>query len=347
MRGHNLKKIKVDNPIVDCDGDEMTRIIWDLIKKNVRNTNIIFQLILPYLDIDIKYFDLSLPNRDKTKDKVTKEAAEAIKKYSVGIKCATITPDEARVTEFKLKKMWKSPNATIRNILNGTLFRAPIIINNVPKYVKNWNKPIIIGRHAYADIYQATEINISKPGKLKLLFEDNDGQKQEILIKEFKGKGVAMGVYNTDESIKAFAQSCFKYALEMNYPLYLTTKNTVLKLYDGRFKQIFEEMYEEEFKQEFKKRNIFFEHRLIDDMVAYAVKSDGGYIWACKNYDGDVQSDLIAQGFGSLGLMTSILYSPEGHVLTEAAHGTVTRHYRVHMKVVLCYLFDLGWADQY
>jgi len=281
---------------------------------------------------------LSIQNRDKTDDNVTIEAAEAIKIHKVGIKCATITPDEARVKEFKLKKMWKSPNGTLRNMLNGTIFREPILFNNIPKYVKEWKYPIIIGRHAFADQYKSTEIQIPKQGgKLKLVLESNDknSTKTELLVHDFKGEGVGMAMFNTDESITGFAHSCFKYALEKNYPLFFTTKNTILKVYDGRFKNIFEELYRTQYQKTFEERKLYFEHRLIDDMVAYCVKSEGGYVWACKNYDGDVQSDTVAQGYGSLGLMSSVLYSPEGFYLTEAAHGTVTRHYRVHMKVIL------------
>ncbi len=321
-----MDKIKVSNPIVDLDGDEMTRIIWAMIKG---------KLIIPFLDMEILTFDLSIQNRDTTEDKVTLDAVEAIKKYKVGVKCATITADEARVKEFKLKKMWRSPNGTIRNALNGTIFREPIIIKNIPRYLKEWKKPIIIGRHAFADVYKAQELSIQNPGKLKLVYESDQGEKQELLINKFSvGScgGVGLGTFNTDESITSFAGICFKYALEKGLPLYFTTKNTILNKYDGRFKNIFEEMYKKEFKSEFENKRIWFEHKLIDDMVAYSVKSEGGYIWACKNYDGDVQSDFIAQGYGSLGLMTSVLYTPQGYVLTEAAHGTVTRHFRVHMK---------------
>ena len=320
-----FKKIKVSNPIVDLDGDEMTRIIWSLIRE---------KLIKPFLDIEIITFDLSIQNRNDTDDDVTLQAVEAIRKYKVGVKCATITPDQARVKEFKLKKMFKSPNGTIRNALNGTLFREPIIIKNIPRYLKEWKKPIIIGRHAFGDVYKAQEVTIDKPGKLKLVFEAKEGTKQEYLINDFKegSKGVGMGVFNTVESMTSFAEICFKYSMEKGLPLYFTTKNTILNQYDGRFKKTFEDLYEKVYKGEFEKKKIFFEHKLIDDMVAYCVKSEGGYIWACKNYDGDVQSDFIAQGYGSLGMMTSILYTPEGYVLTEAAHGTVTRHFRVHMK---------------
>jgi isocitrate dehydrogenase len=292
-------------------------------------------LICPYLDIDIKYFDLSITSRDETDDKITLDAVEAIRKYGVGVKCATITPDEARVKEFNLKQMWRSPNGTIRNELNGTIFREPIIIKNIPRYVKDWKKPIIIGRHAFGDQYRATDILIKGPGKLKLVFEGEDGKVTEHLVNTFKGTsstGCGLAMFNTDESITAFAHCCFKYALEKKYPLYVTTKNTILKKYDGLFKDIFENLYEKEYKKLYTDNKIWFEHKLIDDMVAYSVKSEGGYVWACKNYDGDVQSDCVAQGYGSLGLMTSVLYSPDGYILTEAAHGTVTRHFRVHQK---------------
>jgi isocitrate dehydrogenase len=326
-----FQKIKVDNPIVDIDGDEMTRIIWAWIKE---------KLILKYLDINIETYDLSIKKRDETDDQITLDAAAAIKKYGIGVKCATITPDEARVKEFHLKKMWKSPNGTIRNILNGTIFREPIIIKNIPRYLKTWTEPIIIGRHAFGDQYKATELSVPKGSKVKLVLEQENGEKKEFEIFDFKDTaGVAMGIFNTDESINAFAQSCFKYALQRKLPLYVSTKNTILKTYDGRFKTIFEGLYEKEYKPEFEKEKIVFEHKLIDDMVAYSVKSEGGYIWACKNYDGDVQSDFVAQGYGSLGLMTSVLFSPDGHVLTEAAHGTVTRHFRVYQKVVV---FNIG-----
>ncbi len=315
-----MKKIKVYNPIVELDGDEMTRIIWHYIKE---------QLILPYLDLPIKYFDLSIQNRDATDDQVTVDAALAIKKYHVGIKCATITPDEARVKEFGLKKMWKSPNGTIRNILGGTVFRAPIIIKNIPKYVPGWEKPIIIGRHAHGDQYKATDILTKGKGKLKLVFEPENGEPQEYEVFDFKGDGVAMAMYNTDESIEGFARASFNRALDLKYPLYLSTKNTILKAYDGRFKDIFQEIYDKEFKAKFEAAGIWYEHRLIDDMVAFALKGHGGFVWATKNYDGDVQSDIVAQGFGSLGLMTSALLTPDGKTLeAEAAHGTVTRHYR-------------------
>ena len=320
-----MPKIKVSTPLVEIDGDEMTRIIWDFIKK---------KLILPYLDIDLKYFDLSIQNRDATGDQVTIDAANAILKYGVGVKCATITPDEARVKEFNLKKMWKSPNGTIRNILNGTVFREPIICKNVPRYVPGWTQPIIIGRHAFGDQYKATDLKIPGPGKLKLVYEPaNGGKAEEHEIFDFPAGGVAMGMYNLDDSIEGFARSCFNYALQKNAPLYMSTKNTILKQYDGRFIEIFAKIYEKEFKSEFEKRKLFYEHRLIDDMVAQAIKSSGGFVWACKNYDGDVQSDVVAQGFGSLGLMTSVLLTPDGKcVEAEAAHGTVTRHYREHQK---------------
>lgn len=319
------EKIKVANPVVDLDGDEMTRVIWTMIKD---------KLILPYLDIDIKYYDLGLPNRDATDDKVTVEAAEAIQKYNVGIKCATITPDEARVEEFKLKKMWKSPNGTIRNILNGTVFREPIVVSNIPRLVPGWTKPIVVGRHAFGDQYRATDLRIAGPGKLRMIFEPTDGSApQEHEIYTFDGAGVAMGMYNTDESITGFARSCFEYALEKKWPLYLSTKNTILKAYDGRFLMIFADIYEKEYKGKYEAAGIWYEHRLIDDMVAQALKSSGGFVWACKNYDGDVQSDIVAQGYGSLGLMTSVLITPDGKTVeAEAAHGTVTRHWREHQK---------------
>ena len=319
-----MKKIKVARPVVDMDGDEMTRVIWAEIKN---------KLILPHLDIDIKYFDLGMENRDRTDDKVTMDAAEAVKQYDVGIKCATITPDEARVKEFNLKKMWKSPNGTIRNHLGGTVFRQPIICNNVPRLVKNWTRPIVVGRHAHADQYKATDVIIPGAGKLKMVFEGKDGKKLEWDINDFKNAGIAMGMYNTDESIRDFARSCFVYGLAQNFPVYLSTKNTILKVYDGRFKDIFAELFEAEFKDKFAAAGIVYEHRLIDDMVAQALKLDGGFIWALKNYDGDVQSDSVAQGFGSLGLMTSVLICPNGRTIeTEAAHGTVTRHYRMHQE---------------
>ncbi|MGZ3903532.1 MAG: NADP-dependent isocitrate dehydrogenase [Bacteroidia bacterium] len=317
-----MAKIKVANPVVELDGDEMTRIIWKFIKD---------KLVLPYLDVDIKYYDLGMEHRDKTDDKVTVEAAEAIKKYNVGIKCATITPDEARVKEFNLKQMWKSPNGTIRNILDGTVFREPIVCKNVPRLVPNWTAPICIGRHAFGDQYRATDFVTKGKGKLTVRFEGEDGKVIEHEVFNFKGDGVALTMYNTDESIRGFAHSCFNTALQKGWPLYLSTKNTILKKYDGRFKDIFEEIYQAEFAAKFKEKGIVYEHRLIDDMVASALKWHGNFVWACKNYDGDVQSDTVAQGFGSLGLMTSTLVTPDGKTMeAEAAHGTVTRHYRDH-----------------
>ncbi|MDE3183704.1 MAG: NADP-dependent isocitrate dehydrogenase [Bacteroidota bacterium] len=319
-----MAKIKVDNPVVELDGDEMTRIIWKFIKE---------QLILPYVDLDIKYYDLGIQHRDETGDQVTIDAANAIKKYGVGIKCATITPDEARVKEFGLKHMWKSPNGTIRNILDGTVFREPIVMKNIPRLVSNWTAPIIIGRHAYGDQYRATDAIIKGKGKLTMTFTPENGEPQTYEVHDFKGDGVAMCMYNVDESIEGFARSCFNMALNKKWPLYLSTKNTILKKYDGRFKDIFQTIYENEFKAQFEAANITYEHRLIDDMVASALKWNGNFIWACKNYDGDVQSDTLAQGFGSLGLMTSVLITPDGKTLeAEAAHGTVTRHYREHEK---------------
>ena len=319
------KKIKVLNPIVELDGDEMTRIIWDFIKQ---------KLIFPYVDLDIKYYDLGIESRDETNDQITIDAANAIKKYKVGIKCATITPDEDRVKEFNLKKMWRSPNGTIRNIVGGTVFREPIICKNIPRLVPNWTKPICIGRHAFGDQYKATDVVINGPGKLFMSFEAEDGTKKNWEIYEYKNTGgVAMSMYNTDESIYGFARSCFNKALDKKWPLYLSTKNTILKAYDGRFKDIFEEVYQKEFKSKFESVGLTYEHRLIDDMVAAALKWNGGFVWACKNYDGDVQSDTVAQVFGSLGLMTSTLLTPEGDVMeAEAAHGTVTRHFRQHQK---------------
>lgn len=319
-----MSKIKVANPIVEIDGDEMTRIIWGWIKD---------KFITPYLDIDLKYYDLSIQNRDATEDKVTVDAANAIKQYRVGVKCATITPDEARVKEFNLKKMWKSPNGTIRNILDGTVFREPIICQNIPRYVPGWTSPIIIGRHAFGDQYKATDFKVTKPGKLTMTFQPADGGPAETYeVFDFKSSGVAMGMYNVDESIRGFAMACFNYALARNCPLYMSTKNTILKAYDGKFIEIFASVYEE-FKPAFDKAGLTYEHRLIDDMVAFAVKSNGGMVWACKNYDGDVQSDVVAQGFGSLGLMTSVLLTPDGQIVeAEAAHGTVTRHYRQWQK---------------
>jgi isocitrate dehydrogenase len=321
----SFSKIKVANPIVELDGDEMTRIIW----KEIKN-----QLILPYLDLPIEYYDLGMENRDATNDQVTIDCAKAIQKYNVGIKCATITPDEARVKEYTLKKMWKSPNGTIRNILGGTIFREAIITKTVPRLVPGWTKPIIIGRHAHGDQYKATDIVLTKPGKLKLVFEPTDGSEtQNYEVYEFNAGGVGMAMYNTDESITDFAHSSFQYALQRKYPLYMSTKNTILKAYDGRFKDIFQHIYEKCYKSQFEAEGIWYEHRLIDDMVAYAIKSNGGFVWACKNYDGDVQSDVVAQGYGSLGLMTSVLITPDGKTVeAEAAHGTIQRHYYEHMK---------------
>ena len=320
----SIQKIKVANPVVELDGDEMTRIIWKFIKD---------KLILPYLDLDIKYYDLGMESRDATNDQITIDAAEAIKKYSVGIKCATITPDEQRVEEFKLKQMWKSPNGTIRNILDGTVFREPIVCQNVPRLVPNWTAPIVVGRHAFGDQYKATDFVTKGKGKLTITFEGENGEKIQHEVYNFKGDGVAMAMYNTDESIKGFAHSCFKMALTKKWPLYLSTKNTILKKYDGRFKDIFQEIFEKEYETQFKEAGIVYEHRLIDDMVASALKWNGNFVWACKNYDGDVQSDTVAQGFGSLGLMTSVLITPDGKTMeAEAAHGTVTRHYRDHQK---------------
>ena len=302
------------------DGDEMTRIIWKQIKD---------MLIHPYLDLDIKYFDLGIEKRDETNDQITLDASNAIKKYKVGIKCATITPDEARVKEFKLKKMWKSPNGTIRNELNGTVFREPIIIENIPRLVPGWTKPIIIGRHAFGDQYRAQDFVPREAGTFTMTFKPASGAaSKDIEVYKFKGPGVLMGMYNTDESITGFAHSCFQYSLKRSYPMYMSTKNTIMKGYDGRFKDIFEEIYQKHYKKQFEAKGLWYEHRLIDDMVAYAIKSSGGFVWACKNYDGDVQSDIVAQGYGSLGLMTSVLMSPDGYYEAEAAHGTVTRHYR-------------------
>jgi isocitrate dehydrogenase len=319
-----MQKIKVTNPVVELDGDEMTRIIWAFIKE---------QLILPYLELDIKYYDLGIENRDLTNDEVTIEAANAINKYNVGIKCATITPDEARVEEFGLKKMWKSPNGTLRNIIGGTVFREPIICSNVPRLVPGWTKPIVIGRHAFGDQYKATDVVIKGKGKLKMTFTNEAGETKEWEVYNFEGDGVAMAMYNTDESIYGFAQSSFQVALEKKWPLYMSTKNTILKAYDGRFKDIFQEVYERDFKTKFEEAGIVYEHRLIDDMVASCMKWNGGFVWACKNYDGDVQSDTVAQGFGSLGLMSSVLVTPDGQTVeAEAAHGTVTRHYRQHQQ---------------
>lgn len=319
-----MKKIKVINPVVEMDGDEMTRIIWKEIKE---------KLIFPYVDVELKYFDLSVENRDKTNDQVTIDSAEATKKYNVAIKCATITPDEKRVKEFGLKKMWKSPNGTIRNIIGGTVFREPIIISNIPRLVPSWTKPIIIGRHANADQYKAVDFVTKGKGTLSITFTPENGEPQEHAVYQFEGDGIAMGMYNTDESIYGFAHSCFKLALAKKYPLYLSTKNTILKAYDGRFKDVFEEVYQQHYKDDFAKVGLVYEHRLIDDMVASALKWNGGFVWACKNYDGDVQSDSVAQGFGSLGLMTSVLLTPDGKTMeAEAAHGTVTRHYRLHQE---------------
>ena len=320
-----MSKIKVKNPIVELDGDEMTRVIWEFIKT---------KLILPYLDLGIEYYDLGINSRDDTNDQITIDAANAIKEHGVGVKCATITPDEARVEEFGLKKMWKSPNGTIRNILNGTVFREPIICTNVPRYVPGWVEPIVIGRHAFGDQYKATDFKVEGPGRLTMKFEPADGgEAQEFEIFDFPSSGVAMGMYNLDESIEGFARACFNYGLARKYPVYMSTKNTILKAYDGRFIEIFQRVFDEEFKAEFDKLELWYEHRLIDDMVAQAIKSKGGMVWACKNYDGDVQSDIVAQGFGSLGLMTSVLLTPDGKcVEAEAAHGTVTRHYRQHQK---------------
>ena len=319
-----MAKIKVANPVVDLDGDEMTRIIWKWIKD---------KLIFPFLDLEIEYYDLSMENRDATDDKVTVDAAEAIKKHGVGIKCATITPDEARVEEFKLKQMWKSPNGTIRNILGGVVFREPIICKNVPRLVPGWTQPIIIGRHAYGDQYRATDFKVPGPGSMTLTWKGENGETIEREVFNYPGAGVALALYNLDDSIRDFAQASFAYALARNYPLYLSTKNTILKAYDGRFKDIFQEVYEADYLDKFKAAGLTYEHRLIDDMVAAAMKWSGGYVWACKNYDGDVQSDTVAQGFGSLGLMTSVLITPDGKTMeAEAAHGTVTRHYRQHQK---------------
>jgi isocitrate dehydrogenase len=320
-----MSKIKVKNPVVELDGDEMTRIIWSFIKE---------KLISPYLDLDIKYYDLGVESRDKTADQITIDSANAINKYGVGIKCATITPDEERVKEFNLKKMWRSPNGTIRNILGGTVFREPIICKNIPKLVPTWTKPIVIGRHAFGDQYRATDFLVPGKGKMKIKWTSEDGkEKKEFEVFNFPGPGVAMSMYNLDDSIRDFARSCMNYGLERNWPVYLSTKNTILKAYDGRFKDLFEEVFKKEFADKFKNANITYEHRLIDDMVACAMKWNGAYIWACKNYDGDVQSDTVAQGFGSLGLMTSVLMSPDGKIVeAEAAHGTVTRHYRMHQQ---------------
>ena len=320
-----MAKIKVKNPVVELDGDEMTRIIWSFIKD---------KLIKPYLEIDLKYYDLGMESRDRTDDQITVDAANAIKQHGVGVKCATITPDEARVKEFKLKKMWRSPNGTIRNILGGTVFREPIICKNVPKLVPGWTKPIVIGRHAFGDQYRATDFLIPGEGNLEVKWTSKDGKdKKEFKVFDFPGSGTALTMYNLDDSIKNFARACMNYGLGRKWPVYLSTKNTILKAYDGRFKDLFQEVFEKEFSDKFKKANITYEHRLIDDMVACAMKWNGGYVWACKNYDGDVQSDTVAQGFGSLGLMTSVLMTPDGKTVeSEAAHGTVTRHYRMHQQ---------------
>jgi isocitrate dehydrogenase len=320
-----MAKIKVKNPVVELDGDEMTRIIWSFIKD---------KLIKPYVDVDLKYFDLGMKSRDETDDQITVDAANAIKQYGVGVKCATITPDEARVEEFKLKKMWRSPNGTIRNILGGTVFREPIICKNVPKLVPGWTRPIVIGRHAFGDQYRATDFLIPGEGKMEVKWTSKNGKdKKEFEVFNFTGPGIALSMYNLDDSIKKFARACMNYGLERKWPVYLSTKNTILKAYDGRFKDLFQEVFENEFKDKFDKASITYEHRLIDDMVACAMKWNGGYVWACKNYDGDVQSDTVAQGFGSLGLMTSVLMTPDGKTVeSEAAHGTVTRHYRMHQQ---------------
>ncbi len=319
-----MAKIKVANPVVDLDGDEMTRIIWQMIKD---------KLIFPFLDLQIDYYDLGMEHRDATDDKVTTDSAKAIQKYGVGIKCATITPDEARVEEFGLKKMWKSPNGTIRNILGGVVFREPIICKNVPRLIPGWTQPIIIGRHAFGDQYRATDFLVPGKGKLKMTWEGENGDKLEYDVFDFPGAGIAMGMYNLDDSIREFAQACLSYGLTRNFPVYLSTKNTILKAYDGRFKDIFAEVFETEFAVRYKAAGIVYEHRLIDDMVASALKWSGNFLWACKNYDGDVQSDQVAQGFGSLGMMTSVLVTPDGKIMeAEAAHGTVTRHYRQHQK---------------
>ncbi len=320
-----MAKVQVKNPLVEIDGDEMARVMWKMIKD---------LLILPHLDVDLQYFDLSIENRNRTEDKITVDAANAIKKHGVGVKCATITPDEARVKEFTLKQMWKSPNGTIRNILDGTIFREPIICHNVPRYVQGWTKPIIVGRHAFGDQYKATDFVVKEPGKLTMKFTPRSGvAPSEYNIMEFEGSGVAMAMYNLDDSIAGFARACFTYGLLRAVPVYLSTKNTILKKYDGRFKDIFHSIFESEFKEKYAEAKLFYEHRLIDDLVAFTIKSSGGFLWACKNYDGDVESDIVAQGFGSLGLMTSILITPDGKTVeTEAAHGTVTRHFREYQK---------------
>ena len=319
-----MSKIKVKNPVVELDGDEMTRIIWDFIKK---------KLILPYLDIDLKYYDLSVQKRDETNDQITIDAANAIKTYGVGVKCATITPDDNRMREFNLKKMWRSPNGTIRNILDGTVFRQPIICQNIPRIVRTWDDPIVVGRHAFGDQYRATEMQITKPGKLYLKFVSEEGETFEEEVFQFQNNGVALSMYNLDESIRGFARACFNYGLNLKWPVYLSTKDTILKKYDGRFKELFQEVFDAEFKKSFEENNIIYEHRLIDDLVASAMKWSGKFVWACKNYDGDVQSDSVAQGYGSLGMMSSVLMTPDGKTIeSEAAHGTVTRHYRQHQK---------------
>ena len=319
-----MSKIKVKNPVVELDGDEMTRIIWDFIKK---------KLILPYLDIDLKYYDLSVQKRDETNDQITIDAANAIKTYGVGVKCATITPDDNRMSEFNLKKMWRSPNGTIRNILDGTVFRQPIICQNIPRIVRTWDDPIVVGRHAFGDQYRATEMQITKPGKLYLKFVSEEGETFEEEVFQFQNNGVALSMYNLDDSIRGFARACFNYGLNLKWPVYLSTKDTILKKYDGRFKELFQEVFDAEFKKSFEENNIIYEHRLIDDLVASAMKWSGKFVWACKNYDGDVQSDSVAQGYGSLGMMSSVLMTPDGKTIeSEAAHGTVTRHYRQHQK---------------
>ena len=319
-----MPKIIVKNPVVELDGDEMTRIIWDFIKK---------KLILPYLDIDLKYYDLSVQKRDETNDQITIDAANAIKTYGVGVKCATITPDDNRMSEFNLKKMWRSPNGTIRNILDGTVFRQPIICQNIPRIVRTWDDPIVVGRHAFGDQYRATEMQITKPGKLYLKFVSEEGETFEEEVFQFQNNGVALSMYNLDDSIRGFARACFNYGLNLKWPVYLSTKDTILKKYDGRFKELFQEVFDAEFKKSFEENNIIYEHRLIDDLVASAMKWSGKFVWACKNYDGDVQSDSVAQGYGSLGMMSSVLMTPDGKTIeSEAAHGTVTRHYRQHQK---------------
>ena len=319
-----MSKIKVKNPVVELDGDEMTRIIWDFIKK---------KLILPYLDIDLKYYDLSVQKRDETNDQITIDAANAIKTYGVGVKCATITPDDNRMSEFNLKKMWRSPNGTIRNILDGTVFRQPIICQNIPRIVRTWDDPIVVGRHAFGDQYRATEMQITKPGKLYLKFVSEEGETFEEEVFQFQNNGVALSMYNLDDSIRGFTRACFNYGLNLKWPVYLSTKDTILKKYDGRFKELFQEVFDAEFKKSFEENNIIYEHRLIDDLVASAMKWSGKFVWACKNYDGDVQSDSVAQGYGSLGMMSSVLMTPDGKTIeSEAAHGTVTRHYRQHQK---------------